>query len=222
MLTAPAARAQKPVSEIDFNSLQKDLSLNRSTGNDLQMAVWMPNVYWEVVGKITPGMTPEVQKELLRMVDDYIIICVVNAKMNMETLHFETTPESILRKKVTFEVNGRSLKPLYYNELTDEAQQIKSIVEPLFGKMLGELGDGMTVLFLKSKDENGKYLVDPYVKANFVVHFGESSLTYNLPLPALYYDKLCPTDNATFPANYTYCPFHGVELREPEATGAGK
>jgi hypothetical protein len=149
-------------------------------------------------------------------------MCVVDAKLDRETLRFEKTPESVLRKRVTFEINGRSLKPLYYNELTDEAKQVKSVVEPLFGKMLGEFGEGMTVLFFKSKDENGKYLVDPYAKANFSIDFGETTLTYNLPLPSLYYDKLCPADQAPFPANYTYCPFHGVELQEPKTVEAGE
>lgn len=209
--------AQKPAGEVDYSTFAKEITQSSYKEQRMKMAVWMPTVYWSIIAEQHSAITPEVLKQIVEMVDDYTIICVVDATMDLETNRFVPLPESALRKQVALKVGGKTIKPLYNNELSDDALQIKNIIEPVFAKMLGDLGNGMTILYFRSKDEKGNYIADPYGTTDFTIDLGGELLTYDLPLPSLLHDKICPEDNATFPSNYTYCPFHGKELRDPQA-----
>jgi len=212
LLISLSSNAQKKTENIDFSKLMKDIAITKASTHEIEAAIWMPTIYWEVVARDNPNFTTEVVEQIKSLVDDYVIVCYVKTKLNDNTLSFEPILGSALRKKLVLEFNEKSYKPLYYNDLPDDVQKIKDILEPMFSKMLGELGSGMNVLFFEVKDREGNNLIDPSKNGSFSLKYEESLITYNLPLPSLCEDKICKTDDVIFPGNYVFCPFHGTKL----------
>jgi hypothetical protein len=209
-----SASAQKPVSQVDFNQFVKEIAITQSNPNQLRMSMWFPASYWNIVAQANPNFTPAMVKEITTMLEDYVIVCVVEAKLNHSTMKFDPLAEWELRKKLSIQVGEKTFNPVPVKDLPEDVLSVKDIVEPLFAQMLGELGSGMTIFYFKIQDTKGNNLINEYQKGSFSIRLNGASLTYNLPLPSLYDDKICPTDKAAFPANYSYCPFHGVELTE--------
>jgi hypothetical protein len=208
-----SSNAQKKIADIDFSKLMKDITVTKAGTAEMECSIWMPTIYWKIVARDNPSMPADAVEQIISIVDDYVIICFVKAKMNEKTLSFVPMQESAIRKKLVLEFNDKAYKPLYYNELPDEVQRIKDILEPTFAKMLGEFGNGLNVFFFEVKDEEGNNLIDPQQKGAFSLKFDDTFMTFNLPLPSLCEDKICTTDSVLFPGNYIYCPFHGTELK---------
>ncbi|MDH4473299.1 MAG: hypothetical protein QE487_11885 [Fluviicola sp.] len=208
-----SSNAQKKIADIDFSKLMKDITITKAGTQQIECSIWMPTIYWEVVARDNPNMPADAVEQIISIVDNYIIICFVKASINEKTLAYEPMQESVIRKKLVLEFNGKTYKALYYNKLPDEVQNIKDILEPTFARMLGEFGNGLSVFFFEIKDDEGNNLIDPTQKGSFNLKLDDTFMTFNLPLPSLCEDKICTTDDVLFPGNYIYCPFHGTELK---------
>jgi hypothetical protein len=150
------------------------------------------------------------------------VICVLQTELDAkESTLMKHVPESTLRKTTTIEIDGKSYKPLNYSELPTDVQMTKDMLEPTFMRMMGALGEGMCVFYFKVQDENGN-LIDPYKSTSFKLIVSKNDLSYNLPFSSLYPDKICPTDQQALPANFKFCPYHGVALPENVAVPAGE
>lgn len=214
LLTAQlSASAQKPISEVDHTTFARQIVVNKTSTDLIELSMWMPTVFWKIIASNSPAISPDDVKYLAAALDDYVIICVVKGRID-PTGKIATLSESVLRKNVTLLADGKIFTPLAYDKLNTEAQQSKDIFEPIFAKILGDLGNGITVLYFNVKDQNGRNIIDPYRKGAFTINLDGTPLKYNLPIPSLFEDKICPNDQAAFPANYTYCPFHANELLE--------
>src|SRR5689334_5655220 len=90
--------AQNDISQVEFSRFVKDIAITESNPNHLRMAMWFPGAYWDLVGHSSPSFTPQMVKDVKEMLKDYVIVCVVEAKVNRETLEFEPLSEKELRK----------------------------------------------------------------------------------------------------------------------------
>lgn len=218
LLAAAEASAQipRPYSTIDLGRLAKDITATHGNPNDMRMSIWMPTEYMTIVGSQMKNVDVETVELISSILDQYVMFCVAKNKVvNVGgQTRFESMSEYDIRKIVTLEVGGKTFKPLYDVDLTKDALMVKEIMEPMFKSMMGNFGEGMVILIFQAQ-EKGKNLINPYKEGNFHLNMGGAKLQYNLPLSALYEDRICPEDNAQFPANYSYCPFHGKELHEP-------
>ncbi len=207
--------AQLPLYKVNFGDLGKEMAKTDTKTETIRIAIWMPTVYWEVYAAQSETSDYASFKRIIDALDEYVVICAVNAEHQEGSTGFKTTAESTMRKNILLKVGTETFKPLSDKQISDDALSIKDVLEPIFASMLGTFGDGMTVFYFKAQNSHGENLIDAREEGNFNLEFMGGTTNWNLPISALYPKKTCPTDNATFPSNYKFCPFHGIELNEP-------
>lgn len=209
------ANAQLPLYKVDLGDFGKEIAQTDTKTETIRIAIWMPTVYWEVYAAQSETSNYASFKKIIDALNEYVVVCVVNAEHQEGTAEFKTTSESVMRKNIVLKVGTETFKPLSNKQISDDALSIKDVLEPIFASMLGTFGDGMTVFYFKAQNSHGENLIDAREEGSFNLEFMGGTTTWNLPISALYAKKTCPTDNATFPSNYKFCPFHGIELTEP-------
>jgi len=216
------AHAQLPIKDVDMNAFGKDIVSTNNKGQQLLMSIWMPSVYWKIVEAQSNSIPPGTMDQIVSILDNYVVICLLKSELDPEkTNYLKNVPENTLRKITTIEIDGKSYKPINYSDLPEDVQMTKDILEPTFMRMMGTMGEGICVFYFKVQNENGN-LIDPYKSTSFKILVGKDELSYNLPFSCLYPDKICPTDQQALPANFKFCPYHGVALPENSAVPAGE
>lgn len=198
--------------EIDLNKLLKDI-LYSNSDNNTTIFLWMPDKYWDVIAARDQKSFPEeAASQVKQLIDNKTILLAISGKANTSTAQFVSKEESYVRSNLSIQFNGKTYKPLSESKLSAELNMLNERMRPLFSKMFGDLGLGMTMFFFDITDKDGTNLIDPYSNSDFTVSLDNVKHTFHLPLPSLYTDAKCPNDNELFPANYEYCPYHGSKL----------
>lgn len=79
------------------------------------------------------------------------------------------------------------------------------------------MGKNVAFFVYEAKDKAGNRPIDPNKPGSFDVRMGEEDFHWRLPLGSLLPVRVCPKCGETFPGNYTFCPFDGVQLKEKPA-----
>lgn len=206
--------SQKPVSEVEYSTFLKEVQRTSLEGN-FKMVWWIPGVTWQIISRQSPEFTPEMAESVEKALEDYVIVCASSADLGSGNVSNQS--ESSTERNLTITVNGKSYRCLDPDDISEEANVLKSTMEPVFANMMGNFGKGLRLYFFRVQDSNGKGLLDPYGNQAFSIKLFNQQFDWQLPLSCLMEDKVCPKDHVTFPANYLYCPFHGSELQEQQS-----
>jgi hypothetical protein len=201
------------------NNLQKMVQETQkweSGENVYRLIWWIPTEYWKESFKNEKNMSPQEVKDFCNTVDEYIVVCVVDATLSPFG-SISCSPRESVKNKISIKINeGPSLKPLSETDLSGDAQNLFSAMKPIMANMLGQLGKGMEFFCFKAKDANGKKLLNPKEKGLLTVSFGKSSYKFRLPLGSLLPPKYDPETGEEFPGNYIFNPYTGKKLiRKP-------
>ena len=98
------------------------------------------------------------------------------------------------------------------DEIDEETNMLLQIIQPMMSNMLGGLGQNLHFICFKSQSE-GKRMADPRSNGTLSVKMFDESYLFNFPLASLLPPKFCPVDDASMKGTWTYCPFHGKELK---------
>ena len=55
-LTSFGVSAQLSTTEVDYNKFIKDISNTSAGGNELEICIWMPSIYWRIIADQNPGV----------------------------------------------------------------------------------------------------------------------------------------------------------------------
>jgi len=203
---------QLSMDEVDVNKLLKDI-LYTNSGDQITIFFWIPDMYWDVMAsRDKKTFTPEVLSQLKQMLNNKSIFFAVSGKINAYSSQFVAKEDSYIRTNLAIQFNGKTYKPIPESKLSEELNMLNDYMKPMFTKMLGDMGSGMTLYYFDILDNEGNNQLDPYSNSDFTVNLGSLKHTFHLPLPSLFTDSKCANDGELFPANYEYCPYHGSKL----------
>lgn len=200
--------------KIDQTELIKSLTISKKNNNKLSMTFWIPNSYWRIALEGSTNVPKESISLLEKTFEDYLLICAVDIKIGSgASMSFKPKPE--LEKSILLtDLNNKVYKPLPESEINYDTKNLLANISPMFAQMFGKMGKGMHFFLFKIKDNKGINIINEYEKGEFTVEFSENKFKWNLPLSALIESKFCPIDNKEMSGNWSFCPFHGKELKK--------
>src|SRR5215203_1405848 len=203
--TCSTAQSQLP-EDIDLVEFVQEGQKMNNVGSRLQLVWWVPLEYWEVVGRANPGIADQLSlwKQYLK---EYTLIIAVDGKPKISGAYdFKT--DSVLRPKIKLIFKEKTYQPLAYSQLSAEASMLEDSFKPLFGKLLGAMGEGMQIYFFKVNDTT----LSAVKEGSFRIDLDTNTFNWDLPLSTLLMPKYCPVDNARLKGRWKFCPYHGNKL----------
>lgn len=199
--------------DVDQSKLLKDITFTKSENGEIVVLYWFPHLYWEILSAKDPKTySSEMVSQLKEMLGNKSIFMAVSGKLNSQTQKFDMKPESYLRNNFSVNFKGKSYKPIPESKLSEELLLLNDYIKPMFSRMLGDLGSGMTLFYFEIADNPEETLLDPYSDVDFGMELNTFKNVFHMPLPSLFQDSKCSNDGELFPANYEYCPYHGSKL----------
>jgi hypothetical protein len=214
--------ASKPASsaaDFDMSAFIKETQQSVNEPGFIGLVWWIPTQYWEISAERS-GTPEEKAKERFAPLRKYTLIVVVVGKIGIGNINYISEPE--IRDATTLhDSEGNVYQPV--QQLSGDAQGLVTIIKPLFGNMMGQMGQNIQMLFFPATNKMAKPIADPTSSGNFTVTLSkivagkDKILEWRLPLTTLSPPKYCPVGKERVQANWKYCPWHGVRLDEPAA-----
>jgi hypothetical protein len=180
---------------------------------DVMRLVWyIPIEYWKATFEGDPTISQKEVEEIIDVLDDYEMFAMLDGTFGVFG-NIKYKEKSETKRGLTLETsNGIKYYPLDDNEINDETLTLLSLMQPILTGMMGAMGENMQFFLFKGKNADQR-LLDPLKPNNFKVNMMEESFNFELPLAALLPPKFCPEDNKKMKGTWSYCPFHGLELK---------
>ncbi len=211
-----------PGKDIDFSAFIKETQQSPSEAGYAGLVWWIPVEYWEI-SSARIGMSEEQAKQRYAPLRKYTLVAVALGKIGIGNINWISEPE--IRDNVTLrDSEGNSYPPV--QKLTGDAEGLAAVLKPVFGNILGAMGQNIQLLFFPALDKMAKPIADPLSPGNFsvtlakLVNGKDKVLEWKLPLTTLSPPRYCPVGKERMQANWKYCPWHGVKLEEPAVSVA--
>ena len=196
---------------IEMTALIKETQQMSQTKGGMTWVWWLPPEFWRVAAQQTPNAPPGIEF-ITKAMSPYIIVAVVETKMEGVGNITYTTETSLASEVRLRDTNGALYSPLDQNQINSLTQFILAFMKPVFSKMGGGLGDNMHFLVFPALDQNGRAIADATKDGMISVEVGEKVFRWTLPLGSLLPYKTCPACKRQLNGAYTYCPYDGTKL----------
>jgi hypothetical protein len=197
---------------VDLQKFILDTQRLEQGQNSFRLVWWIPTEYWEESFRNVPTLTDDQKREFYKAVEDYMIVCVVDAEISAFGSVMPTSRDQILDKLALSIGQGKTMKPLSDSETSSDAKNLFAMMKPIMANMFGQFGQGMEFICFNGFDAKGKKLFDPKREGFFAVIFADATYKWRLPLGSLLPPKYDPQTGEEFPGNYNYNPFTGKKL----------
>ena len=219
VLFAAARLAAAPLEEGEnkVSSLMLELMKMHSTPETQTVLCWMPAEYWKAamsVGK--PAATKESQN-VAAIIDAYMVVLVAKLNKGPHAAQGFASLDELTKDARLLIPGTEGLVPLGEDQQTPELKKFLREMQPVMGKTLGPLGEGLHFLVFPSKDKAGKRLADPTASGKLALTINGHIFTWHLPLGSLMPPKKCEKCGETFKGDFLFCPYDGTALK----TGPG-
>jgi hypothetical protein len=207
-----------PAQDVDLQRLVDETQEIDQRDDLFRMVWWIPTEFWKASFADDPDMTQAQKDELYKVVDEYIVLCVVDAQMTALASVIPTAREELVSQLAVAIDQEYQMAPLSDSDIASDTRNLLAMMEPLLANMLGQFGEGMEFFCFKGVDSNGEKLLNPRERGEFSVKLGDSIYKWRLPLGSLLPSRYDPETGEEFPGNYIYSPFTGKKLL-PEPSG---
>ncbi len=206
------AQNAKPFKEVDQNELVKQTQKNLASSNQIKMVWWIPTEFWQVIYAKQPNISQNIVDQIVNSLSQYTFVGIVDGKVGLNgTIDYSTEAE--VRKNITIiDSLNKVYKPLDDKNLEATTQLMLNTLKPVLQNMLGTMGDHFYFIAFENKNSGGNALLSPYYENGSRINFYKTIADFNVPLPSLIADKICPNDKKEMNGTWKYCPYHGVEL----------
>ncbi|MFY0651735.1 MAG: hypothetical protein JXQ96_06860 [Cyclobacteriaceae bacterium] len=196
----------------NINDLVDETQRTSSASEEINLVWWIPVEFWEISLQNDPSMTKAQLAEFINVLENYTMIGVIDGKIGAFGGITYTSREDIQKNLNIISTSGKKLVPLWDDDIDPDAQNLISMLKPVFANMLGNMGENLQ-MYMFSGYEDGKVRVaDPTEKGNFVVNLKDIVFDWKLPLGSLMPPKKCPEDGEMMSGNWSFCPWHGKAL----------
>ncbi len=200
--------------KVDLTEYIREIQIWHKDQNNMSLAFWIPQSYWRMALEDSPMVNDQVLSQIEAAFADYVLICALEGDIQ-PTGMMTFAEEAVLRQSLSVtDAHGNNYLPLANEELSPATLSFSDAIRPLFAQMLGQMGQGMHFYYFSIKDKEGANLINEYENGQFTITHSSDKFEYHLPLVCLMPPKQCPVDGAEMKGNWSYCPFHGVELKE--------
>lgn len=214
-----ASKPTTSAADFDMPAFIKETQQSVNEPGYIAIVWWIPTQYWELALE-RAGMSEEKAKASYAPLRKYTIVAVVVGKIGIGNVNYISEPE--IRDATTLrDSDGTVYQPV--QKLSGDAEGLLAIMKPVFGNLMGPLGQNFQILFFPATKRMGKPIADPLCPGSFsitlskIVGGKDKVLEWRLPLTELSPPKYCPVGKERVQANWKYCPWHGVKL---DAAGA--
>lgn len=224
-LLVVAQESPKPTAnpaDFDMTAFIRETQQSINEPGYIGIVWWIPTQYWEKASERS-GISEEKAKDRWAPLRKYTVILVVVGKLGIGNINYIAEPE-IRDATVLRDSDGNVYQPV--QKLSGDAEGLVTIMKPLFGNMMGQMGQNMQLLFFPATNKMAKPIADPLATGVFSVTLSkivagkDKVLEWRLPLTTLSPPKYCPVGKERVQANWKYCPWHGVKLDEPAPADA--
>ena len=203
----------KAQSDYNIKEYMEDMQRWERDNDVMSLSLWMPNGYWRVALEEYAAIPDEVIDLVETTLEDYVFICAADITVSLGGAMTARGEEALRNDIKIIDANGKEYVPLSQSEISDQTMLFVDQFRPTLVQMLGQFGEGLQIFLFQIKDEEGHNLISEVKEGRFsVVHSGHEFI-YDLPLPSFLPPKTCPIDKEKMRGNWTYCPFHGTELK---------
>ena len=191
----------------------------RDSPRDTSLALvwWLPEELWEVVIQ-QPTPLPEDQlAAFLGILRPYTIVAAADGHIGPLGGGNFVDEQTLRRSIVLVDASGREYGPLPDEKISPDARNLPALLGVPLAAMHGELGKNIHFFFFPAKAVSGARIADAKAEGHFSVRIRDEEFAWDLPLDAFRSPKFCPKDGKELPGSWSYCPWHGLKLRENES-----
>ena len=198
--------------QIDTDLLIRETQITDTDDDKMQIVWWIPVEFWKGVMASDPSISEEDAQAVIAAFEPYTLLAIVDGEMGAFG-DIEYKPLKKLEKDLSFMINGEKMEIIPTDDQDFTLQMILSVMAPMLENMLGDMGKNMHFFVYNDVDEEGNRIADPSKAIQVEVQLDEDNYNFPTPLASCIASKTCPEDGATMNGNWSFCPFHGVELK---------
>ena len=198
--------------KVNINKLTEETQQVSESPDKMQLIWWIPTDFWKAVFDQDNNIPKDQASTMLSHLEKYTMIVAVDGDIDVNgdiTYHSE---QDIFNKLKISDDKNESFKPLLYDEIDLDTQQLINIMKPMLGQMLGKVGENMHFFMFQKREDPLYKIVDPVHSKTFEVMVDNEKFKWNLPLSSLLKPKRCSVDNKHLDGAFMYCPYHGTKL----------
>ena len=199
-------------SKIELTEFFKELQIWKKQDDKVLLAWWLPSEYWGIAFEGNSTVAPEVKNQIKSAFSKYSVFCMADIKYIDYNTTTHKTYEDLKKTFSVIDSSGKVILALDENKLPNETLQMGNLLKPFLSNLIGKIGDGISIFYIKNEDANGNKIFNPFKKNAFKVTLSGQEFHWQLPLPSLLPKKHCPIDNKEMNGSWLYCPIHGVKL----------
>jgi len=214
LLGQEASKPATSAADFDMPAFIKETQQSVNEPGYLSLVWWIPTQFWELSAERS-GTSEENAKERFASLRKYTIVAVVVGKVGIGNINYISQPE--VRDATTLrDSDGTVYQPL--QKLSGDAEGLLAMMKPVFGNIMGPMGQNMQFLFFSATNRMAKPIADPLSPGSFSVTLSkivggrDTVFEWRLPLTTLSPPKYCPIGKERVQASWKYCPWHGVSL----------
>jgi len=214
LLGQETSKAATDAADFDLPGLIKETQQMVNEPGYIGLVWWIPTQYWEITAE-RAGLSEEKARQRYAPLRKYTIVAVVVGKIGIGNINYVSQQE--IRDATTLRDSDGTVYQAVQT-LSGDAEGLIAIIKPLFGNIMGQMGQNIQLLFFSATNKMAKPIADPLSPGGFsiilskIVGGGDKAIEWRLPLTTLSPPKYCPVGKERVQANWKYCPWHGVIL----------
>ncbi|MEW5948796.1 MAG: hypothetical protein AB1711_05215 [Thermodesulfobacteriota bacterium] len=208
------ATGQAQENKVDLNALIQETQRMSQKADEMALAWWIPEEFWQVSFARNPNMTMAQAEEFMKVLRPYTVIVVMDGKAGaLGGITYKS--EAAIRAGIQIkDSEGTRYRPLSEDKIDADSKNFLSIMKPVFVNMLGPLGQNMNFFLFPAENKKGQKIAEAKKEGSFSVEMGEREFKWRLPLGSLLPPKICPTCGEKLSGAYKFCPWDGASLSE--------
>ncbi len=198
------------------SEISQETVRNVKEGARAATVFWLPAEYW-VAASRERGAPPEEVERVRALFRDYLIVGVVDVELDAEGKpRFKTIADIVRRSRIS---RDGEVVPVLREVSPDMARLAPELVYVL-RTSLGFLGDGLRLLPLSNRNDEGERVVPAELGGEIEVEFrfeldsAAHLLVWRAPLTSIVGPQRCPVGAEELDAAWKFCPYHGARLPE--------
>ena len=208
------------MADVDPDTLSSDTRISAPCDGDHMNLIWaIPVEFWKAAFVKDPSMTPAQKAEIIRAIEEYIIIGIVQADIRV-TGDFEFYSEVEIRNqlKMSFtDAMGKTRPISPTDQVGPDAQQLLAELKPMLSAAMGKMGQNLYFIVVNDDAGEAGRTWDPYAPGVLNVDLktrADKALEGRMegPINALFVPRKCPNGKDAH-VTWKFCPWTGEALK---------